>query len=156
MAKITPIDVIKGISGKYGGNSNDYFATNTSSNKIHLAKLKNPYKGPFTEKQLAQQEVFASRQAALSAWLVANRPSAENGEKGTEAYQYAQKLKRAYAMSNINQVLLKYMDDKYVITLPAGAGSSNQPSTGGGSGSTSGGSNSGGSGGEDEGGLSPK
>ena len=156
MAKITPIDVIKGISGKYGGNSNDYFATNTSSNKIHLAKLKNPYKGPFTEKQLAQQEVFASRQAALSAWLVANRPSAENGEKGTEAYQYAKKLKRAYAMSNINQVLLKYMDDKYVITLPAGAGSSNQPSTGGGSGSTSGGSNSGGSGGEDEGGLSPK
>ena len=156
MAKITPIDVIKGISGKYGGNSNDYFATNTSSNQIHLAKLKNPYKGPFTDKQLAQQEVFASRQAALSAWLVANRPSAENGEKGTEAYQYAKKLKRAYAMSNINQVLLKYMDDKYVITLPAGAGSSNQPSTGGGSGSTSGGSNSGGSGGEDEGGLSPK
>ena len=156
MAKITPIDVIKGISGKYGGNSNDYFATNTSSNKIHLAKLKNPYKGPFTSKQLAQQEVFASRQAALSAWLVANRPSAENGEKGTEAYQYAQKLKRAYAMSNINQVLLKHMDDKYVITLPAGAGSSNQPSTDAGSGSTSGGSNSGGSGGEDEGGLSPK
>ena len=110
MAKITPIDVIKGISGKYGGNSNDYFATNTSSNKIHLAKLKNPYKGPFTDKQLAQQEVCASRQAALSAWLVANRPSAENGEKGTEAYQYAQKLKRAYAMSNINQVLLKHMD----------------------------------------------
>ena len=156
MAKITPIDVIKGISGKYGGNSNDYFATNTSSNKIHLAKLKNPYKGPFTDKQLAQQEVFASRQAALSAWLVANRPSAENGEKGTEAYQYAQKLKRAYAMSNINQVLLKYMDERYVITLPAGAGSSNQPSTDAGSGSTSGGSNSGGSGGEDEGGLSPK
>ena len=112
MAKITPIDVIKGISGKYGGNSNDYFATNTSSNKIHLAKLKNPYKGPFTDKKLAQQEVFASRQAALSAWLVANRPSAENGEKGTEAYQYAQKLKRAYGMSNINQVLLKHMDER--------------------------------------------
>ena len=157
MAKITPIDVIKGISGKYGGNSNDYFATNTSSNKIHLAKLKNPYKGPFTAKQLAQQEVFAARQAALSAWLVANRPSAQNGEKGTEAYQYAQKLKRAYAMSNINQVLLKHMDERYVITLPAGAGSSNKPSTGG---SNSGGSNSGGSGSagggdDDEGGLSP-
>ena len=152
MAKITPIDVIKGISGKYGGNSNDYFATNTSSNKIHLAKLKNPYKGPFTDKQLAQQEVFAARQSALSAWLIANRPSAENGEKGTEAYQYAQKLKRAYAMSNINQVLLKHMDDKYVITLPAGAGSSNQPSTGSGSDSGS----SGGGGDDDEGALTPK
>ena len=33
MSKNTPIDVIKGISGKYGGNSNDYFATNKSSNK---------------------------------------------------------------------------------------------------------------------------
>ena len=62
-------------------------------------------------------------------------------------------------MSNINQVLLKYMDDKYVITLPAGAGSSNKPSTGG-SGSDSGsdsgsGSPSGGGGGAD-GGLTPK
>ena len=40
---ITPIDVIKGISGKYGNGSNDYFATNSSSNCIHLAKLFNPY-----------------------------------------------------------------------------------------------------------------
>ena len=55
MAKITPIDVIKGISGKYGGNSNDYFATNKSSNKIHLAKYANPYTGPSTEKQMAQR-----------------------------------------------------------------------------------------------------
>ena len=58
MAKITPIDVIKGISGSYGHNSDDYFATNTSSNKVRLAKLKNPYKGPATEKQIAQQQKF--------------------------------------------------------------------------------------------------
>ena len=43
MAKIIPIDVIKGISGKYGSGSNDYFVTNSSSNKVHLAKLVNPY-----------------------------------------------------------------------------------------------------------------
>lgn len=61
MARITPIDVIKGISGKYGNNSNDYFATNSSSNKIHLAKFSNPYKGPATEKQLAQREKFATK-----------------------------------------------------------------------------------------------
>ena len=28
MARIKPIDVIKGISGKYGSGTNDYFATN--------------------------------------------------------------------------------------------------------------------------------
>ena len=66
MARITPIDVIKGISGKYGNNSNDYFATNSSSNKIHLAKFSNPYKGPATEKQLAQREKFATKQAACT------------------------------------------------------------------------------------------
>ena len=41
MARIKPIDVIKGISGKYGNGSSDYFATNSSSNRIHLAKYLN-------------------------------------------------------------------------------------------------------------------
>ena len=31
MASITPIDVIKSISGKYGNGSSDYFATNPFS-----------------------------------------------------------------------------------------------------------------------------
>ena len=54
MARITPIDVIKGISGKYGNGSSDYFATNSSSNRIHLAKYVNKPTGPATEKQMAQ------------------------------------------------------------------------------------------------------
>lgn len=41
MAVITPIDVIAGISGKYGSKSSDYFSTNSSSGQIHLAKYKN-------------------------------------------------------------------------------------------------------------------
>lgn len=123
MARITPIDVIKGISGKYGNNSNDYFATNSSSNKIHLAKFSNPYKGPATEKQLAQREKFATKQAVCSAWLNANRPSEKNGEKGTASYQSAQRLKRALAFSNVNQVLYKYMDEKGNIKLPDGIAS---------------------------------
>ena len=104
---LTSIDVIKGISGKYGNNSNDYFATNSSSNKIHLAKFSNPYKGPATEKQLAQREKFATKQAACTAWLNTNRPSEKNGLKGTTDYQHVQKLKRAFAFSNINQVIYK-------------------------------------------------
>ena len=75
MAKIIPIDVIKGISGKYGNKSSDYFATNRSSNQIHLAKIINPYQGPPTEKQKAQQAKFAARQVVSTAWLNANRPS---------------------------------------------------------------------------------
>ena len=44
MAKITPIDIIKGISGKFGGGkSKEYFATNKCSNRIHLVKRVTPY-----------------------------------------------------------------------------------------------------------------
>ena len=149
MAKITPIDVIKGITGKYGSGNNDYFATNKSSNKIHLAKLSNPYKGPASEKQLAQQSKFAARQAAVSAWLNANKPSEKNGAKGTEAYQLAQKLKKALHLSNIVQVVHKYMDEEGNVKLTTspqpspegegeqtgGGGNTNptpSPSTGGG------------------------
>ncbi len=135
MAKITPIDVIKGISGKYGNGSNDYFATNSSSNKIRLAKFSSPYKGPATEKQLAQQAKFGARQAVATAWLNANKPSEANGTKGTEAYQYVQKLKRSYHFSNITQVLYKYMDEDNVITLP---GSANDSTPSGGTGDTPG------------------
>ena len=128
MARITPIDVIKGISGKYGGNSNDYFATNKSSSKIHLAKYSNPYTGPSTEKQVAQRMKFTERQMAVSAWLNANKPSEANGMKGTAAYQWAQKMKKSMALSSITQVLYKYLDEENNIVLPEGAGEANAPS----------------------------
>ena len=92
MARITPIDVIKGISGKYGNGSSDYFATNSSSNRIHLAKYLNKPMGPATQSQLEQMQKFATQAKLASAWLRSNRPSTENGAKGTAAYQEAQAL----------------------------------------------------------------
>ena len=153
MAKITPIDVIKGITGKYGSGSNDYFATNKSSNKIHLAKLSNPYKGPASEKQLAQQSKFAARQAAVSAWLNANKPSEKNGANGTEAYQLAQKLKKTMHFSCVSQVIYKYLDEEGTVKLPTA-----HPDLPGGEGEQTGGNGGGGvtpspePGGEDNGG----
>ena len=130
MARITPIDVIKGISGKYGNGSNDYFATNTSSNRIHLAKYLNKPTGPATPEQLAQMEAFGNQQKMAAAWLRANRPSEENGPKGTEAYQEAQALKKLAHLSNVRQIVLKYMDEDGNVTLPA-SGTSTPPANSG-------------------------
>lgn len=138
MAKIIPIDVIKGISGKYGNKSSDYFATNRSSNQIHLAKIVNPYQGPPTEKQKAQQAKFAARQVVSTAWLNANRPSETTGEKGTADYQLVQRMKRQMGLSNINQVLHKYMGEDNIIRLPHGDEFQAPPTQGGG-GSSAGG-----------------
>ena len=119
MARITPIDVIKGISGKYGSGSSDYFATNSSSNRIHLAKYLNKPTGPATQEQLAQMSKFGTQQKMAAAWLRANRPSAENGENGTAAYQEAQALKKQAHLSNVRQIVLKYMDEDGNVTLPS-------------------------------------
>ena len=148
MATVDTIDVVTGLHGKYGSNRKDYFATNTSSKKIRLARLNNPYKGPATEKQLAHMESFKSKALKASAWLNANKPSEANGEKGTEAYQLAQRIKRQLALSNVRQVVCKYMDEEGTVKLPTahpdlpggegeqtgGGGSTNptpNPSTGG-------------------------
>ena len=82
MAKIIPIDVIKGISGKYGNKSSDYFATNRSSNQIHLAKIVNPYQGPPTEKQKAQQAKFAARQGGQHGLTQRQPPLGDHGREG--------------------------------------------------------------------------
>jgi len=148
MARITPIDVIQGIHGKYGNGSSDYFATNTSSLQIRLAKYKNKYTGPFSADQQTQMEKFGIQAKQASAWLRANRPSdpkAAPGTRehdGTEAYQEAMALKKSMHLSNIRQVVVKYMDADGTVTLPS-TGSQTvvvDPSTG--SGTSSGGSSS--------------
>ena len=165
MARIKPIDVIKGISGKYGSGTNDYFATNSSSNRIHLAKYLNKPTGPATPAQVAQMTAFGTQQKLAAAWLRANRPSEENGENGTAAYQEAQALKKQAHLSNVRQIVLKYMDAEGNVTLPStgttsapaipdssgsGSDSGSGSQTPSGGGSTSGGSQ-GGSGGSSDG-----
>ena len=130
MARIKPIDVIKGISGKYGSGTNDYFATNSSSNRIHLAKYLNKPTGPATPAQVAQMTAFGTQQKLAAAWLRANRPSEENGENGTAAYQEAQALKKQAHLSHVRQIVLKYMDAEGNVTLPA-SGTSTPPANSG-------------------------
>lgn len=123
MAKVDTIDVVTGLHGKYGGNSKDYFSTNSSSKQIRIARLNNPYQGEPTQKQKDQMELFKNRALWASAWLNANKPT-EEMPKGTEAYQEAQRIKRQLAWSNVRQVVYKYMDDAGNVTLPSSGTSS--------------------------------
>ena len=117
MAKITPIDIIKGISGKFGGgNSKEYFATNKSSYNIHFAKRVNEFQGPATEKQQEVCARFKSKQKAVADWLRANRPA--NGRPATADYSVALYLKNRYKFSSINQVIYKYLNDDLQVVLP--------------------------------------
>ena len=116
MAKITPIDIIKGVSGKFGGNSREYFATNKTSYNIHFAKRVNDFQGPATKKQLEIRDLFKRKQKAVADWLRANRPM--SGRPATEAYRVALALKYRYKFSSINQVIHKYLNDDLQVVLP--------------------------------------
>ena len=145
MAKITPIDIIKGVSGKFGGNSREYFATNKTSYNIYFAKRVNDFQGPATQKQLEIRDRFKRKQKAVTDWLRANRPV--DGRPATEAYRVALALKYRYKFSSINQVIHKYLNDDLQVVLPnVGNGDAQNPApsqpgnkpSGGGSGSNSG------------------
>jgi len=119
--KITPIDIIKDMSGKVCQHSDTYISLNTSSGKMHTGKVCHPYTGDPTAKQIAQQAAFATRAAQVSSWLNANKPSATNGTSGTAAYKEAQRLKKQLSLSNVRQVVSRYMDDSGKVTLPSGS-----------------------------------
>ena len=116
MAKITPIDIIKGVSGKFGGNSREYFATNKTSYNIYFAKRVNDFQGPATQKQLEIRDRFKRKQKAVADWLRANRPM--SGRPATEAYRVALALKYRYKFSSINQVIYKYLNEDLQVMLP--------------------------------------
>ena len=116
MAKITPIDIIKGVSGKFGGNSREYFATNKTSYNIYFAKRVNDFQGPATQKQLEIRDRFKRKQKAVADWLRANRPV--SGRPATEAYRVALALKYRYKFSSINQVIYKYLNEDLQVVLP--------------------------------------
>ncbi len=67
MAKITPIDIIKGVSRKFGGgNSKEYFATNKCSYHIHLAKRVNSsVQPPFNLRSTSVRAPFELRSSSV-------------------------------------------------------------------------------------------
>ena len=82
MAKITPIDIIKGVSRKFGGgNSKEYFATNKCSYHIHLAKRVNSYvRAPFNLRSSSVHPPFELRSSSVRRSKIDRRTNGESSE----------------------------------------------------------------------------
>ena len=65
MAKITPMDLVKSMSGKICGHSDVSFAKKGKTQ--YTMKRCNPRTTPYTEAELARQEKFAQVRAAMKA-----------------------------------------------------------------------------------------
>ena len=65
MAKITPMDLVKSMSGKICGHSDISFAKKGKTQ--YTMKRCNPRTTPYTEAELARQEKFAQVRAAMKA-----------------------------------------------------------------------------------------
>ena len=88
MAKITPISLVAGMSGKIGQNSDTYFVTNRQTGQVHTAKISSaPLPNP-TPAQIEARNKFTQRTQNTSQWLASNGPTSDH-PKGTEIYQKA-------------------------------------------------------------------
>lgn len=85
MAKITPISLIAGMSGKIGQHSDTYFVTNRQTGQVHTAKIVAAQGDP-SEAQINARNKFKQRSQNTSRWLATNGPTTEH-PKGTEIYQ---------------------------------------------------------------------
>lgn len=86
MAKIKPIEVIAGMSGKVCTHGDMYFATNSQTGKIYTGKMCYPSHQPPTAKQIAQRELFKTRSQTVSQWFTDNKPTQQRPQ-GTAEYQ---------------------------------------------------------------------
>ncbi len=65
MAKVDPMDLLKGLHGKICEHSDTYFAKKGKTN--FTGKICNPRTKPFTTAELARQQMFATARANMAA-----------------------------------------------------------------------------------------
>lgn len=84
MAKYVPMDLLKSLSGKICSHSDTYFA-NRGETK-YTGKICNPRTKPFTEAELARQQLFASAHAAVKALTAEEKTTYETAFKNQKKY----------------------------------------------------------------------
>ena len=67
MAKIKPMALIEGMSGKVCTHSDTSFVRSKKTGRIHTMKLCNPYEGPASASQIAHRTKFQTAAAAAKA-----------------------------------------------------------------------------------------
>ena len=84
MAKYTPMDLIKSMSGKLCGHSDVSFAKR--GNTLYTQKRCNPRTSPFSEKELAQQAKFKAVAASTAARVKTAAPEDMTAFKAQKKY----------------------------------------------------------------------
>lgn len=117
MAKIIPIDIIKGMTGKVCQHSDTYFSMNSVTGVTFTSKLCNPYTGPATAKQLAQQAKFKKKSELVNAWLLAH--------KDDELRRQAESLRKSLQLASVRSVVYRFInEDSGTVKFPDGSISS--------------------------------
>ncbi|MBR5828036.1 MAG: hypothetical protein IKY49_02215 [Paludibacteraceae bacterium] len=85
MAKVKPMILLDGLSGKVCGHSNTYFAERNGTQ--YTGTICNPYKGEPTEKQIAVREAFTATAEAINALTQEQKAEYESAFKKQKKYR---------------------------------------------------------------------
>ena len=131
MAKIIPVSIVQGISGKICRHDDTYFATNKQTGNVYAVKVCNPSTAEPTEKQIAHRKEFGDKTKVAAAWLNANHPT-ESSPKGSDAYQsMLLGFKSQHKVGSVMAYVRQHIDESGNVTF-SGTQSSGS-TTGGGS-----------------------
>lgn len=134
MAKITPVSIVQGISGKICQHDETYFATNKQTGKVYAVKVCNPSTAEPSEKQIAHRKEFGEKTKTAAAWLKANKPTDTNA-KGSEAYQaMLLGFKSQHKVGNVMAYIRQHIGEDGKVTFGGEQGSSSNSGSGNGPG----------------------
>ncbi len=111
MAKVRPAAYISSISGKLAQGEPTYYATNRHTGRTYAVYVKNPYRGPWSERQTAHRDNFRLRSKTASAWLAANDPKRNGGTETEEYKAMMRKYNKQTKIGNVFAFVAKHYDN---------------------------------------------
>ena len=111
MAKVRPNAIIATISGKLARGEDVYLATNKRTGRVYAVQVIRPYRGPWSDKQVAHRKAFGERSKTAAAWLAANDPKRNGGEETAEYKAMLRKYNRQNKTSNIMAFVVAHYEN---------------------------------------------
>lgn len=111
MAKVRPTTYIAAVSGRLAPGEDSYLATNKHTGRTYVVHVKHPYRGPWSDKQVAHRKAFAQRSKTASAWLRANAPKYRGGVATAEYKAMMRRFRAQTDTGNIFSFVAKHYEN---------------------------------------------
>ena len=107
MAKITPMWLTTGISGRADRTSNTYTKIDRLTGRVYAVTLRNPRKGKdFNDAQITQNNKFGAMSMGVGAWLRAAKAADASAEDKAQLEKFIKLLRAQHQYPNLMSLIV--------------------------------------------------